>query len=378
MDEQSKTRSLFKSISALSAMLTAGLQFAAAGTAGAADTQTRSDRVRAVVAGIVAEEGIPGMIAAIVDSKQVLAIGSAGLRKAHEKAALTDDDDVHLGSCTKAMTCVMLSSLVAKNVLTWDTTIAEVFPKLKNEIHPDYHNATLWQLVTHRARVPDNAQNWWAHGTKRIKDRRLAILKDNLKKAPTAQPNQFVYSNLGYMVAACMAEQRTGLTWESLMKKHVFRPLGMKSAGFGPPGATGRVNQPWGHQRKNGVWSAAQKDNAEALGPAGRVHCTVADWAKFLALQLPNHESDIVPDKLLQKLIQPVGDYAGGWIVTTRAWGNGQVLTHNGSNTLWYASVWVAPQLDRAFVVVTNSSDEKSHAICDKTIVKLISIDSEP
>ena len=65
---------------------------------------------------------------------------------------------------------------------------------------------------------------------------------------PSARPGTSIYSNVGYALAGLMAEQVTGHSWEDLMRKRVFEPLGMLSAGFGPPGHAGRVDQPWGHQ----------------------------------------------------------------------------------------------------------------------------------
>ena len=79
---------------------------------------------------------------------------------------------------------------------------------------------------------------------------------------------------------------------------------------------------------------------------------------------------------ILNKLKAPTDQYAGGWIVVKRSWGKGFVLTHSGSNTMWYTVVWVAPRLNRAFIVATNSKDENSRSICDKLIGKLIKIDN--
>ena len=41
---------------------------------------------------------------------------------------------------------------------------------------------------------------------------------------------------------------------------------------------------------------------------------------------------------------------------------------------MWYALAWVAPEIDRAFLVVTNSRDEHYHPTCDQMIGKLIGI----
>jgi CubicO group peptidase (beta-lactamase class C family) len=340
-----------------------------------AQEEAKSKKIQEALVETVAQEKVPGMVAAITSSKGVLTVGAAGIRKIGSSKKLTEHDLIHLGSCTKAMTSVLLATLVAEGKLSWETSLIKALPELKGSIHPNYHPITLWQLLTHRAGLPANAENWWVHGNVELKKRRLTILKENLKEVPTLKQEEYHYSNLGYMIAGCMAEKVNRSTWESLMQKRIFDPLDMVSASFGPPGTPGKTDQPWGHVRSGKEWRPRQFDNAEALGPAGRVHCSFTDWAKFIAIQLPGGKSLGLDRKTLDKLITPTGNYAGGWNVTKRPWGKGTVLTHSGSNTMWYATVWVAPQLDRAFLVATNSRDDNSHAICDQMIGKLIQID---
>ena len=239
----------------------------------------QSGEIRKALQEVVAQHSIPGATAAIVSSKGVVAMGSAGIRKVGSDEKFRDSDVVHIGSCTKSMTSLLMACLVAEQTITWETQLIDVLPELKGHIHPAYHHVTIWQLLTHRAGVPGNARDWWAYGDLEISQRRLALLKDNLKAAPPAKNGDYLYSNLGYLVAACMVERRTGSTWEKLMQQHVFTPLNMTSAGFGPPGTLSTVDQPWRHARAGAEWQARQGDNAEALGPAGRVHCSVADWA---------------------------------------------------------------------------------------------------
>jgi CubicO group peptidase (beta-lactamase class C family) len=337
----------------------------------------KAKKIKEALAEIVAQEKAPGIVAAITSSKGALAIGAAGIRKFGGNKKLTERDLIHLGSCTKAMTSVLLATLVTEDKLTWETSLIETLPELKGTIDPQYYSITLWQLLTHRSGVAANAANWWAHGKMGLMKRRLKILTENLKEAPTLKQGAYHYSNLGYLIAGCMAEKVTGSSWESLMQKRIFDPLGMDSAGFGPPGVPKKTDQPWGHVWSGEQWSPRQFDNAEALGPAGRVHCSVADWAKFIAMQLPYGMNLGLDRKTLDKLITPRGTYAGGWILAKRPWGKGTVLTHSGSNTMWYATVWVAPKLDRSFLVATNSRDENTHAICDQIIGKLIRINQD-
>lgn len=336
-----------------------------------------TNKLRELLSEVVTDNGIPGIIAAIIDGDSIRVMESAGIRKIGSPDSLTTGDLIHLGSCTKAMTSTLLATLVKNSELTWETTIIEIFPELKDAIHADYHHITLHQLVTHRAGVPANASDWWSHQNLSIKERRLEIIKDNLSYPTQVNANEFLYSNLGYMIAGAMAEKVTDRTWEELIDERLFTPLCMNSAGFGVPGTPDKTDQPWGHSKSGGSWNPLQADNAVALGPAGRVHCTFEDWAKFIRLQLPKHHPKILNREHLDALTVPVGDYAAGWGVGSRSWANGITLSHSGSNTMWYVIVWVAPEINRAFMVGTNSFNNQTFGIADRVIGELIELDKE-
>jgi CubicO group peptidase (beta-lactamase class C family) len=311
-------------------------------------------------------------MAAIADSNGIILIGSAGVREVNSPEQITTDDLFHLGSCTKAMTSALLATLVADDEIQWETTLIEVFPELEEVIHQDFHDVTLHQLVTHRGGLESNAADWRAYQEQEIIERRLSILKDNLKDPGPVNQGEFNYSNLGYMIAGCMAERITGKSWETLIRERIFDPLGMSSAAFGPPGTFGEIDQPWGHFKVGNNWRAVQRDNPEALGPAGRVHCSFEDWGKFISLFLKQGNTTILDRDQLNKLVDPVEDYACGWGIYQRDWADGIVYTHNGSNTMWLVTVWIAPEINRAFFAGTNSYDENAAEIIDNVIWNLI------
>ena len=304
----------------------------------------------------------PGMIAAIIDEGGVRAIGAAGVRRQGSPDAFTVDDLVHVGSNTKAMTSTMLATLVEDGTFAngWSTTIAEVFPELVDEIHQDYHSIELSQLIRMQGGIRRNAEDWWAYlSNPNVVKRRYGILRDNLGDAPAGTEGEHLYSNLSYMVAGAMAEKLTGKSWEALMEERLFTPLGITTAGFGPPGIPGGIDQPWGHHPdESGVWIPNQYDNSSTLGPAGTVHISVEDWAKFISLWFSNKEPEILNLDTLNELITPIsGTYAAGWFVLTRSWADGATLNHNGSNTYWNSHLWIAPSRGLAYLAVANSSD---------------------
>ena len=341
-----------------------------------------SDEIHNDLVDLISEGKAPGMIAAIISSDSVIAIASAGVRKAGSDILISTNDKIHLGSCAKIMTSVMLATLIAEEKLSWESKLIDVIPELKKNIHLDFQNVTLWQLLTHRTGLHKNPDDWSAHSDKEIIERRLAILNENLVLAASSDIGEFHYSNLGYMIAACMAERITGMSWEALIRQRLFDPLGMSSAGFGAPNTHDQIDQPWGHSWEYSLfgnnWEPDQTDNPEALGPAGRVHCNIEDWAKFLSLFLID-ENPVIDSKNLNKLITPIGLYAGGWAVLKeeeQPWGKGIVLAHSGSNGIWFTSVMVAPKINRAYIVATNSREFGStEGVCNEMLSKLLKMD---
>ena len=200
-----------------------------------------------------------------------------------------------------------------------------------------------------------------------------------LSKPPLSRPGTaYAYSNVGYVMAGLMAEEVAGQPWEELMQQRLFDPLGMRSAGFGPPGQSSgeRANQPWGHREIQGRLEPVWLDNAPCMGPAGTVHASVPDWGKFAALHLRGAEGKgrlLKPATFRTLHTPPPGsDYACGWTVGERFWAGGRTLSHNGSNTYWYASIWLFPGLDVATLVATNQAGTAAETGCENATRELL------
>ncbi len=57
-----------------------------------------------------------------------------------------------------------------------------------------------------------------------------------------------------------------------------------------------------------------------------------------------------------------------------RPWAKGKVLTHSGSNGLWFAAIWIAPQVDLALLAVTNCGSGAAPAACDEAVGELLKL----
>lgn len=328
---------------------------------------------------------VPALGGAIVDETGLRALGVSGVRAVGNTDIVTAADPWHLGSNTKAITAVLAGRLVDDEMVSWGLVVTDVWPNA----NADWSLVSLEMLLHHRGGASDNLiadhlDLWTALAQAGDgASGRAALVESLVSQPPDEQVGTFAYSNAGYMIAGAMLEVQTGKSWQALLAEKVFEPLQM-SCGFGAP----TEKAPWGHRVEGGALRAVSPgpaaDNPAGLGPAGTVHCSLADWSSFIAAQLPGHVLDdgsqFLKQETLIRLQTPTGDYAGGWIVTTRPWavetGAGIVLTHSGSNTMWLAVAWLAPEKRRAYLAVVNAATPDATALADILVGALIEHDN--
>ena len=345
-----------------------------AGAAGAAPAVDEvSPLLRPIAAG---HEQVPALFGAIIDHGKLTALGAVGSRKTGDPTVATSADLVHLGSDTKGMTAVLIGQLVRRHQLAWSDTMAELFPELRPTMDPAMAAVTVAQLMHHTASLPHDLPWGWCEPGALLPAQRLAAVRLALSAKPARPPGQeFAYSNVGYVLLGAIVERKTGRPWEQVVTDELFKPLGMASAGFGPPGAAGEVDQPWGHREVNGRLVPSQSDNPPVMGPAGRVHCTMADWGKFVSLFCGGDPATVGLDAaMVDELTTPAAGerYAGGWIVTSRPWAGGRTLTHVGSNTVWTCATWVSPGRQFAVLAAANAGGADAAQACDEVAAALI------
>jgi CubicO group peptidase (beta-lactamase class C family) len=325
---------------------------------------------------------LPALAVVVVKDGKICDRAAVGIRKQGDPTAVTMDDQFHIGSCTKSMTATLAAMFIEEGKLHWNTTIAGVFPEWKGKMDKQYEGVTVEQLLTHRGGVPGQAppaawsRAWEQHGTP--VEQRREFIQSVLEQPPQAAPGaKYIYSNQGYAIVGAMLEKLAGKPWETLITGRLFQPLQMKSAGFGPPGEIGAVDQPWGHTRKGLVTTPSQTDNPPAIAPAGRVHCSLEDLARYTIFHMQRGPTGgLLKPETLEILHTPPagGDYACGWSVVPRGWAGGKALTHNGSNSMWYVVMWLAPEKNFSVVVGTNIGMDNTQAAkgCDEAAAAMI------
>ncbi|NVK89343.1 MAG: beta-lactamase family protein [Gammaproteobacteria bacterium] len=328
-----------------------------------------------------------GLAAVAVTPETNAPLVAVGYRTSREQHAVSANDQWHIGSITKSMTATLAAILVKEQKLSFDMQLQAVWPEMP--MHDSYKTVTLMELLSHRSGLTEDiakTTNWNQRffDKRPITAQRSEWAQEILATTPEHARGEYAYSNAGFVVAGALMEKVTGQSWEALMQEKLFTPLGMTRSGFGAPSK----EAPWGHQTSffstkpmdpNATDSIA--DNPAAMGPAGTVHVSLADMAQFIRLQLGQF-----PDVLTRAQLAPLqqadlskGDYHGGFVHLRRGWAKGVALHHSGSNTFWYATIWIAPEVGLGFFTATNSAGMLAPKALDAATVELLnSVQSKP
>jgi len=315
-----------------------------------------------ILSSAMAGTSTPALAALVMQDGKVTSEGVRGVRRNDGIDPAQKRDMWHLGSDGKPITTAMIARLVDHDVLKWTTPLSEMLPGLAQKMRPEYRKVTLAELLSHRSGLPHDAGDLnvvllpYFTDKRSLPEQRYAYVTEALSQAPVAPPGtKSSYSNTGFIVAAVIAERATGLSYEELMRREVFEPLGMTSAGFGLP----PKGQPSAHFHGTPV-SRIEDTTALMFAPAGNMHMSLQDWAAFCLDQMAGFHGrgkllSPASYKLMQTPVAP-GEPALGWGMFESLGGRkGPVLEHNGSDGTWYAVVALFPEQQSGVLVVTNS-----------------------
>jgi CubicO group peptidase (beta-lactamase class C family) len=317
-----------------------------------------------------------GIVAGAIQNGSLVAIGSAGLRKAGTQTKLRTSDSLLLGSCTKSFTATLVARLVDAGKFSFDLTVAQVFPELSPSAKSTYGSITVAQLLGHRSGLSDIAilptsLTDLPQGFPSLKGSPAAVrarfVPYVFSSAPSSTPGtDWEYSNIGYAMVAAMLERKLKTSYESLMSNWVFKPLGLSSARVAYPTTV------TGHQPDGTPNPPSQRDPM-ALAPAGFISINISDWAKYLAIHLGQQVKgkDFLKPATLQRLHTPLpgtvpdavgSGYALGWATLDN---NGQtLLTHDGDDARSFvANCLLNPNNKSAVLLLINQTGNKADTL---------------
>src|SRR5690606_11535957 len=249
-----------------------------------------------VVDDVMAHYDLPGLALGVIENGEVVYRGTRGETVAGSGEAVDTDTLFKIASNTKAMTAAVLARLVNAGKLRWDDPVVKHLPQFRMHDAWVTREIQVRDLLIHNAGLREGAGDpmLWPEPNHFTRDDILAGLAH-------LQPQQsfrsgYAYDNLLYVVAGEVAAAAGGASYEELVRREVFAPLGLTRCRVGAfdREATGNVAQP--HTRGDAGNVAMRLDPPQVpaitSAAAGGIRCSLDDmlaWAGNWLAPTPAH-----------------------------------------------------------------------------------------
>jgi serine beta-lactamase-like protein LACTB, mitochondrial len=188
-----------------------------------------------------AEEGIPGVTAAVAIDGALVWTGAAGWSELENLTAMTPDNVMRIGSTSKAITATMLARLEDQSVLSMSDMVGD---HIAEPLNPKWARMQLRQLMSHTAGLPGYEKNtdWLGaidtirmQGSYESVEAGLRLVDGS--RLLFAPGEDFHYSSFDVNLAALTAEYATGRDFAALIESEVRAPLGLDTPRLADRGA---------------------------------------------------------------------------------------------------------------------------------------------
>ena len=187
--------------------------------------------IRSIMANRVENGKAVGIVAGIIDEKgrQVVAAGKIS----PDGTQAPDGDTVYeIGSVTKVFTSLILADMIEKGEVKPDDPVSKLLPATVKVPSRNGRQITLLDLsmqVSGLPRLPDNLKP--ADPGNPYADYDAAKLYDFLSRYTlTRDPGEkYEYSNLAVGLLGHALALKAGISYEELLRRRIFAPLGMTS-----------------------------------------------------------------------------------------------------------------------------------------------------
>lgn len=311
---------------------------------------------------------VPGMAYAVVHDGEVVYAKGFG-ETCLESGRRPDERTLfEIGSCTKAFNAALLGTLVDEGKVRWTDFVTYHLPKFKMMDPWVTQQFQVRDLVAQHSGMPSYAID--AMST-------LGFGREDIMRAirfvePTSSfRSEYGYQNNLHLWAADLIENKTGLTWEEVMRRRLLGPMGMADSTLDPAVNDADPNHAMGH-----LWNGSNlqvipsdwpyRSWLTIYAPAGGLYSNVRDMSRWLLFQLGDGEFDgtriftahaakaMREPRILAGTVPPTTSflYCSGWIFQTAS--PSPYWWHNGGTIGMHSIVAYYPEGHLGLVVLTN------------------------
>jgi CubicO group peptidase (beta-lactamase class C family) len=317
------------------------------------------DELRARIAEIMKQEHLVGAGIALIERDRVVWTGGVGLADRERELPVTADTLFRVGSITKSFVVLALIRLVEQGRLDLDTPVARLAPELAIENRwADEQPITVAHLLEHTAGFDEMRPN----ETFAPPEAEAMSLADVLARNPASRVARWrpgsraSYSNPGYTVAAYILEKLTGRSYEDVIERDLFQPLGMTGAALRmTPEVAARLARGYDPQGQAVAYRGIYHR------PAGNLMVSARDLAALVQLALARGAPVISPasmDRIERNETGPldVGDASYGLGNWGDIYGRVVMRGHGGFAPGFLASYSYSASRGFGYVLLLNST----------------------
>jgi CubicO group peptidase (beta-lactamase class C family) len=307
---------------------------------------------------------VPGAALAIAADGGV-AEAAYGVLNVRTGVEATTDSLFQIGSMTKVWTATLAMQLVDEGQLDLDTPIVTYLPEFKVADRDVTVSVTTRHLLAHTSGIDGDLFLDTGRGDDCLAKyvAACANLKQNHPLGATMS-----YCNSGYSILGRLVEVIRGESWDVVLRKHLFTPLGLDTAGTLPEeallhrAAVGHISATGGASPQVApVWGIFR-----SAGPAGLIHATAREAIAFAQMHLADGVaadgarglSEVSARLMREPQVEvpdpyTLGSHWGlGWILMT--WDGRRVYGHDGNTIGQAAFLRVVPDANVAVSLLTN------------------------
>jgi CubicO group peptidase (beta-lactamase class C family) len=231
----------------------------------------------------LAETGLPGLAVAVVYQDEVLYSKGFGVREVGKAGKITPDTVFQVASVSKPLASTVIACVAGRKVIAWTDPVIQYNKDFALSDEYVTRNATFADLLSHRTGLQTGAGDL-------LED--LGFDRDYILSHLHQQPldafrSSYHYSNFGFTEGGQAAADAMDTSWEDLVDKLLFGPLGMASSSYRLADYEKADNRAVLHVPVgNSQWAAKYRRDPDAEAPAGGASSSVRDLAQWLRLQL--------------------------------------------------------------------------------------------
>jgi CubicO group peptidase (beta-lactamase class C family) len=312
--------------------------------------------------------GIPGGAVVVVSGGQMEARGVGDAGNGHP---VTEATPFVLGSATKSFTALAVMQLVDSGHVMLDAPVRRYVPDLQLAAGEPVDHITVRQLLQQTSGLDDIAGGaLLASAADGTPAQAIAELKH--ARLASAPGQRWLYANVNYVLAGLVIERVSGLSYGDFVKRHIFRPLGMKDS-YVSVAAAQRHGLATGHRFWFGLPIATGPRTRVATLAAGYLISTAEDVGRYLAMYLSGGVSAdghrLMSAKAMKTMTSPGPEahlgpwaqgqssrYAMGWF-RGGPWG-AHMMFHPGNTPDTSTMLTVFPYRQVAVATLVNAGNE--------------------